>query len=196
MLSFITNAYGNFGYGWFWFDDKTITLTQPDVSYPYLSFSTLTSLNAQSCVLWSSLQSNQNMNNLVNAGSLSNYDATLIETYSDGTSINSYGYRYIDFGTSYEATANTTLRRKIKAYKQPNKYLQSLTIDLDALTHVTGEWQNFYKSTKPVMLPITNIPAAYGGNHTYMVRGVQLNLTQKHAEATLLVVPSTIYNPS
>jgi hypothetical protein len=84
----------------------------------------------------------------------------------------------------------------VNAYKEANTYLQSLTIDLDALTHTTGEWQNFYKSTKPVRLPLTNIPDAYGGDHTYMVRGVQLNLTQKHAEATLLVVPSTIYNPS
>jgi hypothetical protein len=117
----------------------------------------------------------------------------------DGTSWATYGERSFDAGVSYENLAADrliVLQDIINAYKAPNKYLQSLTIDLDALTHVAGEWQNFYKSTKPVRLPLTNIPAAYGGNHTYLVRGIQLNLTNKHAEATLLVVPSTIYNPS
>jgi hypothetical protein len=198
MLSFITNIWTNKYKGWFWFDDKTITLfgTSPT------SFTQITSLDATTCVLWSSLVSNQNMNTVLNSASVVDY-INRPYSYLNKTSFDTYGYRYQDFGTCWEndtfgvsTVVTDVLKDKVNAYKEPNKYLQSLTINLDELTHVAGEWQNFYKSTKPVRLPITNIPAAYGGNHTYMVRGVQLNLTNKHAEATLLVVPSTIYNPA
>lgn len=197
FLSVITQVWSNKLNGWFWFDDTTITLNAP--SNGYLNYTQITSLDATSCVLWSSLTSNQNFGNIINAASIIGYLETTTEDYLDSTSYNAYGGRFQDFGLSYEDQSADRLQvitDKVNAYKQPNKYLQSLTINLDQLTHVTGEWQNFYKSTKPVRLPITNIPAAYGGNHTYMVRGVQLNLTNKHAEATLLVVPSTIYNPS
>jgi hypothetical protein len=197
ILSLITNVWSTKLNGWFWFDGDSIYLNQP--ASGYLDYTQLTSLNAQSCVLWSSLSSSQNFGNIVNNGRITKASNGVEREYIDGTSYNSYGNRFQDFGYSYEyqlADIPTILQNKINAYKQPNTYLQSLTIDLDLLTHVTGEWQNFYNSTKPVRLPLTNIPAAYGGNHTYMVRGVQLNLTQKHAEATLLVVPSTIYNPS
>lgn len=195
LLSFITSVWSNKYRGWFWFDDKTTTLA----SLSYTDYTQITSLDATSCVLWSSLTSNQNFGNILNSATVTNYDDTSQSDYLDSTSYNAYGNRFQDFGVSYENSSAARLQvitDKVNAYKQPNTYLQSLTINLDQLTHVTGEWQNFYKSTKPVRLPITNIPAAYGGNHTYMVRGVQLNLTNKHAEATLLVVPSTIYNPS
>ena len=196
ILSFLTTVWANKYHGWFWFDDKTITLNAPT---NYTNYTQITSLDATSCVLWSTLGSSQSFSNIINSALIddgSGGDSSFI----DETSYDMYGYRFQDFGTSWENTSVYTplqvITDKVNAYKQPNKYLQSLTIDLDVLTHVAGEWQNFYKSTKPVRLPLTNIPAAYGGNHTYMVRGVQLNLTQKHAEATLLVVPSTIYNPS
>jgi hypothetical protein len=197
VLSLLTNAIGNApNNAWFWFDDKTIYINSAS---SYTNYSAITSLNAESCVLWSTLQSGQSLSNVVNSGIIANDDATDYQYYFDSSSYNTYGPRTLDVGVSWDdsaSTRKTIISNKVKAYKQPNKYLQSLTIDLDALTHVTGEWQNFYKSTKPVRLPLTNIPDAYGGDHTYMVRGVQLNLTQKHAEATLLVVPSTIYNPS
>lgn len=195
-LSSLTEVWANKLNGWFWFDDTTITLNAPT---SYTNYTQITSLNAQSCVLWSSLNVNQNFSNIINSGSIADQTGSTTSTYLDATSYNTYGYRYLDAGNSweyYESDRLSVITNKVNAYKQPNKYLQSFTIDLDVMTHVTGEWQNFYKSTKPVRLPITNIPAAYGGNHTYMVRGVQLNLTNKHAEATLLVVPSTIYNPS
>jgi len=195
-LSSLTELWSNKLNGWFWFDDTTITLNAPT---SYTNYTQITSLNATSCVLWSSLGTNQNFGNIINSGSITDQTDTVTSSYLDATSYDAYGYRYLNAGTSweyYEADRLSVITNKVNAYKQPNIYLQSFTIDLDAMTHVTGEWQNFYKSTKPVRLPITNIPSAYGGNHTYMVRGVQLNLTQKHAEATLLVVPSTIYNPS
>jgi len=196
MLSFVTTVWGNKYKGWFWFDGSTVTLNAPA---SYTNYTQITSLDATDCVLWSSLNSSQGLNNILNSAMVVDGDSLAEQTYFDATSYNAYGYRFQDFGTGYDLPASnqvSMLQDKINAYKQPNTYLQSLTINLDELTHVTGEWQNFYKSTKPVRLPITNIPAAYGGNHTYMVRGVQLNLTNKHAEATLLVVPSTIYNPS
>lgn len=196
LLTFATTVWSNKYKGWFWFDGSTVTLNAPA---SYTNYTQITSLDANSCVLWSSLNSSQSLNNILNSALVVNGDDLTDQTYFDASSYNTYGYRFQDFGTGYDLPASnqvSMLQDKINAYKQPNKYLQSLTINLDALTHVTGEWQNFYKSTKPVRLPITNIPAAYGGNHTYMVRGVQLNLTNKHAEATLLVVPSTIYDPS
>lgn len=196
MLSFLTSAWGNKYKGWMWFDGTTVTLNAPASVTDYTQ---ITSLNASSCVLWSSLNSSQGFNNIINSATVTNKDGTLTSSYLDATSFNQYGYRNQDFGVCIERQASDRVlvaTDKVNAYKQPNKYLQSFTVNLDQLTHVTGEWQNFYKSTKPVRLPITNIPAAYGGNHTYMVRGVQLNLTRKHAEATLIVVPSTIYNPA
>lgn len=198
MLSFITSTMSNKLNGWMWFDDTTITLNGPSTGY--LNYTQITSLDATSCILWSSLSASQGFGDIINSASVTDNQATPVTyDYMDGTSYDSYGYRYQDFGLSleeYSSDLNQLITNKVNAYKQPNKYLQSFTVNLDTLTHVTGEWQNYYKSTKPVRLPITNIPAAYGGNHTYMVRGVQLNLTNKHAEATLIVVPSTIYNPS
>lgn len=197
MLSFITSTWSMKNNGWLWFDDTTITLNSPA---SYTNYTQITSLNAQSCVLWESLNSSQSFSNIINSASCTDGQSTPVTyDYLDATSYDAYGYRYVDFGVSYEASSvalDALIANKVKAYKQPNTYLQSFTVNLDELTHVTGEWQNFYKSTKPVRLPLTNIPAAYGGNHTYMVRGVQLNLTRRHAEATLLVVPSTIYNPA
>ncbi len=195
MLSFLTTVWANKYRGWFWFDDTNITL----FSGAHTLFSQLTSLDASTCALWQPLNTNQNFSNIINSASV---DDGFGNTYSflDSTSYDSYGYRFQDFGTCWEnATTYSPLlvaTNRVNAYKQPNKYLQSITINLDAMTHVTGEWQNFYKSTKPVRLPLTNIPAAYGGNHTYMVRGVQLTVTRNHAESTLIMVPSTIYNPS
>lgn len=196
ILSTLTLVFLNKLRGWFWFDNKTITMNAPT---SYTNYTAITSLDATSCILWSSLSVSQDFNNIINSGTITNASASVTSTYIDSTSYNQYGNRPYDAGASWESdTADqvSVITNIVNAYKQPNKYLQSFTVNLDALTHTTGEWQNFYKSTKPVRLPITNIPAAYGGNHTYMVRGVQLNLTQKHAEATLLVVPSTIYNPS
>jgi len=194
MLGFITSRFANTYRSWFWFDNKDITL----YTGAYTTYTQLTSLNAQSCVLWSSLRSASGFSNIINSAQVTLRGTTTTYDYLDATSYYAYGARFIDFGTTYDGptTRELALADRVNAYDQPTSYLESLTINLDELTHVTGEWQNFYKSTKPVRLPMTNIPAAYGGNHTYMVRGVQLNLTNKHAEATLLVVPSTIYNPS
>lgn len=196
MLTTIYELYSTKANGWYWFDNKTCTLNAPS---SYTNYSTITSLNAQTCVISSSQESSQDLSDVISSATVSNYDLSEVSSVYNATSANTYGQRAVDFGISYEyykADRDYVVSQKSKAFKAPNKYLQSLTINLDLLTHVTGEWQNFYKSTKPVLLPVTNIPAAYGGNHTYMVRGVQLNLTQKHAEATLIVVPSTIYNPS
>ena len=197
ILSVLTTLWSNKLDGWFWFDNKTITLNSPSAGYT--NYTAITSLDATSCVLWSTLNSAQNFGSIINNATITNFDASSTSAFLDSNSYNTNGNRYQDFGVSYEndvADRLQVITDKINAYKEASNYLQSLTIDLDALTHTTGEWQNFYKSTKPVRLPLTNIPAAYGGNETYMVRGVQLNLTQKHAEATLLVVPSTIYDPS
>lgn len=197
ILSVLTTVWANKLDGWFWFDDTTITLNAPSTGYA--NYTQITSLDASSCILWSSLGSGQNFSNIINNATVTNWDASSTSAFLDSTSYNANGNRYQDFGISYENAVADRLQvitDKVNAYKAANTYLQSFTVDLDALTHTTGEWQNFYKSTKPVRLPITNLPTAYGGNHTYMVRGVQLNLTRKHAEATLLVVPSTIYNPS
>ena len=199
LLTFITDTISNKYKGWVWYDDAAVTFNAP--SNGYLNYTQITSINASSCVMWSSLQSSQNFSNIVNNANMSSVSPDAVMGYLAPTSYNTYGSQYYDFGVTYEAKFPAdypplVLADKVNAYKAPNKYLQSLTVDLDQLTHVTGEWQNFYKSTKPVRLPLTNIPAAYGGDHTYMVRGVQLSLTNKHAEATLVVVPSTIYNPS
>lgn len=197
MLSFITTAIANApNNAWFWFDNKTIYFNSAS---SYTNYPQITSLNAQSCVLWTSLNASQSMADVVNSGVIANANSTDFQYYFDNTSYVAYGPRTLDAGVCWDASASTRktiITNKIKAFKQPNKYLQSFTVNLDELTHVTSEWQNYYKSTKPVRLPVTNIPSAYGGNHTYMVRGVQLNLTRKHAEATLIVVPSTIYNPA
>ena len=196
VLSTITTIWANKLKGWFWFDDTTITFNAPA---SYTNYTQITSLDATSCILWSSLTANQSYGNILNNATMTDYNAANSYAFLDSNSYNTNGNRYQDFGACYESSGADILQAvtdKVNAYKAANKYLQSFTVDLDAMTHVAGEWQNFYKSTKPVRLPITNIPAAYGGNHTYMVRGVQLNLTNKHAEATLIVVPSTIYNPS
>lgn len=201
LLSTMTTMWTNKHNGWFWFDDTTVTLNipNPNGTTGYLNYTQLNSLDASTCVLWSSLNASQSFSNIVNSGRMTHVNGTDVFEYLDSASYDANGYRFQDFGTAYDADGlyiALGLENKVKAYKGANKYLQSLTINLDAMTHTTSQWQNFYKSTKPVRLPITNIPSAYGGNHTYMVRGVQLNLTQKHAEATLLVVPSTIYNPA
>lgn len=196
MLSALTQIWSNRYKGWFWFDSDTITLNSPS---SYTNYTQITSLDATDCVLWSSLGTQQGFGNIINNATIEDQNGANTQAFLDSTSYYAYGYRNLDCGNSWEslsATRLSVITDKVNAYKQPNKYLQAITVNLDELTHVTGEWQNFYKSTKPVRLPITNIPSAYGGNHTYMVRGVQLNLTNKHAEATLLLVPSTIYNPS
>lgn len=195
VLSFVTDVMGNKYKGWMWFDNATLTLNAPSTGY--LDYTQLTSLDASSCVLWNSLNASQNLNNIINSADMFvTWNDTPL-SYLDLTSYQTWGAKYIDLGDCYEVSTGVpeaVIQNKINAYKDPNKYLQTITIDLDKLTHVTGEWQNFYKSTKPVRLPITNIPAAYGGNHTYMVRGVQLSLTNKHAETTLVVVPFPIYS--
>lgn len=199
LLTFVTDTVANKYKGWVWYDKNEVTFNAP--SNGYLNYTQITSLDATSCVNWSSLNASQNLSNIVNNANMDTVSPPDTIGYYAADSYKTFGSRYYDFGTTYEAAFPAdypplVLADKVNAYKAPNKYLQSFTVDLDQLTHVTGEWQNFYKSTKPVRLPVTNIPTAYGGNHTYMVRGVQLSLTNKHAEATLVVVPSTIYNPS
>lgn len=199
LLTFITDTIANKYKGWVWYDDDEVTFNAP--SNGYLNYTQITSLDASSCIMWSSLQTSQNFSNIVNNANMSKVSPDAVMGYMDATSYNTYGSQYYDFGVTYEATFPAdypplVLADKVNAYKAPNKYLQSFTVDLDKLDHIGFEWYSFYKSRKPVRLPLTNIPAAYGGNHTYMVRGVQLSLTNKHAEATLVVVPSTIYNPS
>lgn len=195
FLSAINEVWGNKYRGWYWFDDTTITFN----ATTYTNYTQISTLDATSCVLWSSLSSSQDFSNIINSATIADDEGLDPVSYLDGTSYDAYGYRFNDFGNSLEsstATRTLVITDKVNAYKNPNKYLQSFTVNLDALTHTAGEWQNYYKSTKPVRIPITNIPTAYGGNHTYLVRGVQLSLTRRHAEATLIVVPETIYNPS
>jgi hypothetical protein len=196
ILSFITDVMSSKYKGWMWFNNATVSLNAPS---SYTNYSLVTSLDAKTCVLWSSLNASQNLNNVINNAGIYDAATATTATYLDSTSYAQYGDRYIDLNPSYEGSSTIApliVQDKINAYKQPNKYLQSLTLDLDKFTHTAGEWQNFYISGKPVRLPLTNIPTAYGGDHTYMIRGVTLNLTNKHAETSLVVVPSTIYNPS
>jgi hypothetical protein len=89
ILNVLTTIWANKKNGWFWFDNKTITLNAPSAGYT--NYTSITSLDATSCVLWSSLNSAQNFGNIINNATVTNYDASSTSAFLDSTSYNSNG---------------------------------------------------------------------------------------------------------
>jgi len=129
ILSALTTIWSTKKNGWFWFDDTTITLNGQT---SYTDYSAITSLDATDCILWSSLQANQSFGNIINSASVTDNQGNNEISYLDGTSYNAYGYRYQDFGYSWEGGSSSrmdVITNKVNAYKQPNDYLQSFKLD-------------------------------------------------------------------
>jgi len=195
MLSWLSTVFANKYQGWFSFDDTTVYLGDSDLS----AATPFATLSVEDCVVANSIVASANQSDIINAGRIdsANYPGNYLY-YSDATSVGLYGYRPLDMGQWWESQtlAQQALNKRVKGYKSPNTKLQSITIDLDLVTHNNVWWPSLYRVLAWNRITLTDIPAVYGGNDTYQIRGIQLNLTNKHAEATLLVVPTSVYNPS
>lgn len=195
FLGWLNTVFANKYQGSFSFDDTTVYLSDNNLA----TATPATTLSVEDCVIASSIVASANQNNVINAGRIeySTSPGTYLY-YSDATSVSLYGYRPLEMGQFWESSTlgQQALNKRVKAYKSPNSKLQSITIDLDLVAHNNVWWPALYRLIGWYRLTLTDVPAVYGGNDTYQVRGVQLNLTNKHAEATLLIVPTTVYNPA
>lgn len=190
VLDWLTTVFSTKKQGAIAFQDSTVTIGMNT------STTSAFTLDALTCVIANSMSVAPSQSDVINSGKITDTSGTDY-FYGNATSVASYGYRPYDAGTSWDTLANlqSVLQKKINGFKDPNRYLASFTIDLDKVSHANTWWPSLYKMEGyPYPFTLTNVPTFMGGNHTYQVRGIQLNLTNKHAEATLVVVPSTIWN--
>jgi len=192
VLSWLDTVFSNKLYGLYGFDDTTVYLNTTNLT----GATPATTLSVEDCVIAASMVSNASQSDVINAAKVENALSGFVEYYSDATSVNTYGYRPFDMGLAWDATAASAMQQRVKGYKSPNSKLQSITINLDLVDHANVWWTSLYKLVYWYRLTLTDVPSVFGGNDTYQVRGVQLNLTNKHAEATLLIVPTTVYDPA
>lgn len=108
----------------------------------------------------------------------------------DIASIQQYGYRpqqYSIENYAYPAMAQNMLYR----YSQPYANLSSIDIICDNIA--AADRHLFMFSGPNTRFAFTGIPATFGGNGTYEIRGCQLNLTYESATSTIIVVPNKFW---
>lgn len=140
-----------------------------------------------------SLRADLDVSRLANEITLTPYDPALSlypMTVGDIDSIQQYGYRpqsYDIENYAYIDMANNVLYR----YSQPYTNLTSIDIVCDLVP--AAERINFMFSGANKRYAFTGIPATFGGNDEYEIRGCQLNLTYESATSTITVVPSKFW---
>lgn len=189
MFQYAINNNGFFG--------DFIQLNSTTGKVEYLSYYTLPvfwgstatlAIDMAAAALSTDIQSSLSLADIYNYVEATN--GTETRSYEDSASVSQYGLRPLKLETDYELTndIDTMVIQRATGRSQPRQALSSITIDYDVIT----DSKRLPFVGKPVVTNFTNIPAQFGGNQNYVVRGMTLTVNYYHAEATWQIVPQNM----
>ena len=134
------------------------------------------------------LSTNLSISDIYNSFSATN--GTLTRTFEDPDSISQYGLRDMPLETQYSLgnDIDTMLAQRAAGRSEPYQALTSVTMNYDLLPAVNQIY--FVGYLQPITL--TNVPALYGGDQVYFVRGCQVSISYEHAEAVWILTPQNL----
>lgn len=117
-------------------------------------------------------------------------NSSVSATYADGAGVAKYGVRPLTITTPIANTPDLIELTALKAaaLSQLRAQMPSVLINYDTLDEADRIWS----VDEPIAKHFTNVPAQYGGDADYLVRGVQIALSTKHCEATWILLPRQI----
>ena len=134
--------------------------------------------------------SNETTANL-NLSDIYNYveatNGTVTRSFENSASITQYGLRPLILDTDYSLTndIDDMVAQRATGRSTPIQALSSVTVDYDLLSD--GARIPFIGEHKVVSM--INVPTAFGTDQKYIVRGMTLNVSYYHADATWQIVP-------
>lgn len=139
-----------------------------------------------------SLGAEADVNSLINYVTVSNSSTSVDD--ADYDSIDAYDVRPLSITSKLSVAGDmqTIATNRVLAYASPTASITRFTVDLDNFTSSDASYVPFMVGT-PQNIILTNLPAVFGQETRYQIRGVNLSLTTQHAEAELIVVPYSVY---
>lgn len=139
-------------------------------------------------VLATDIQSSISLSDIYNYVEATN--GTVTRSYEDSASVSQFGLRPLKLETNYELSndIDTMVVQRATGRSQPRQALSSITVDYD----VVADSKRLPFLGEPKVTTLTNVPAQFGGDQKYIVRGMTLSVNYYHAEATWQVVPQNM----
>lgn len=137
------------------------------------------------CAISDELSTNISIADIYNYFSADN--GVITRSFENPTSVASYGLRPFNLSTQFSSgnDIDTMLAQRSAGRSVPQQSLTSVTIDYDLLDFTKHLY--FIGLINPISF--TNIPALYGGDQIYFVRGCELTMSYLHAEAKWMLTP-------
>lgn len=144
-------------------------------------------LDVSQAVVFNEMQANLSLADIYNYVEADN--GTEIRSFSVPSSIESFSLRKLEIDTelSNPNDMDTLVANKATGRSTPVQALSQITVDYDLLSD--SQRINYVGKTKNINF--TNVPASFGGDQPYTVRGMQLDVSYRHAEAVWKVVPQS-----
>lgn len=144
-------------------------------------------VDLETSAIFQELQTNLSLSNIYNYVEATNGVET--RSFSVPSSIENYSLRKLEIETPFELVndIDTLVANKATGRSEPIQSLSQVTIDYDLVTDA----RRIPYIGKNVIVDLTNVPANFGSDQTYIVRGMQLSVSYRHAEATWKIVPKS-----
>ena len=142
-------------------------------------------LDLETAVLFESIQSNMSLADIYNYVEATN--GTDTRSFSAPGSIETYSLRKLLIDTPFSNVndIDTLVANKAVGRSEPIQSLSSITVDYDLIS----DSKRIPYVGQKVIVNLTNVPASFGGDQVYIVRGMTLSVSYYHAEATWNVIP-------
>ena len=146
------------------------------------------SIDLATSAIFDGLQSNMSLADIYNYVEATN--GTETRSFSVPSSIESYSLRELSLNTQFSSPndIDTLVANKATGQSNPVPSLSQVTIDYDVIAD--SKRINYVGKNKNINF--TNVPANFGGDQPYTVRGMELSVSYYHAEATWNVVPQSV----
>lgn len=150
-----------------------------------------TEFNVAPFALTAGLESNLDLSNIYNAITYTN--STLSQYATDGDSISRYGVRALEMQSPLADTADLLTLAQIKSgiLGQVRQQLMGLTLNLDEMS-----WVQRGELASLDFFHFAGLPAQYGSEGDYMIRGRNIIASKEHIEMQLVLLSRNYYDPS
>lgn len=146
-----------------------------------------TTVDLAEVALANEMQANLSLADIYNYVEADN--GTEVRSFSVPSSIDLFSLRklVIDTQLSNPNDMDTLVANKATGRSTPVQALSQITVDYDLL----ADSKRIPYVGKTKNINFTNVPASFGGDQPYVVRGMQLDVSYFHAEAVWKVVPQS-----
>ena len=148
----------------------------------------VSSIDLQTSAVFEGMQSNMSLSDIYNYVEATN--GTETRSFSVPSSIDAYSLRDLTIETGFSSPndIDTLVANKATGRSTPTQCLSQVIIDYDIIAD--SKRINYVGKNKNINF--TNVPANFGGDQPYTVRGMQLSVSYYHAEATWNVIPQSV----